>query len=510
MRTTLILIAFIAIAASAAALAQSPPVFVTAVIGTGTARAGGTAQLKVNCPPGSIPIQYTMRSKHAGKVVEGATSIIDNTGTPTDLGSVSDPTTLYGGGYAVAVVNQNLSVDEDFEVYILCFSPAGLPSSAPTFVKQSVTVPPGQSTFQNVFCPNGMFALGALTNAAFTGPLMTIGDGMIWGNASGPQYLGNQPDGAMAAPTGWEGTAANTGTAPRVFAIFTICGTLPNLTTLITSTPTVAGQPFNVFGPTGSDRIYVGAGLDGGLYGRYGFFDGWTAGGEVVSQEQFGDVSLVTKYALAQDYEHVFSGVDGRPKSASAPKASARAVLGVLVIPNPNPVPPATIATVIEFYNQALDHYFITAIPQEISDLDNGVHKGWTRTGQTFNVYAPGSTGKIGRQPVCRAYGSPAAGLDSHFYSANIEECYDTLSKFNDAWLLESGEVFQMELPDTTTGVCPAGDVPIYRVWNNRADSNHRYVTTIALRDQMVARGYIAEGYGPDNVTLCALRVAAP
>lgn len=66
--------------------------------------------------------------------------------------------------------------------------------------------------------------------------------------------------------------------------------------------------------------------------------------------------------------------------------------------------------------------------------------------------------------------------------------------------------MFETDLPDATTGACPAGDVPIYRVWNNRVDSNHRYTTTIALRDQMVARRYIAEGYGPNAVTLGALQ----
>jgi len=120
-------------------------------------------------------------------------------------------------------------------------------------------------------------------------------------------------------------------------------------------------------------------------------------------------------------------------------------------------------------------------------------------------VYATGSSGHTGRHPVCRAYGTPKAGLDSHFYSASMEECYSTLSGFNDAWLLEASEIFQMDLPDPVTGACPSGDVPVYRVWNKRTDSNHRYTTSMAVRDQMVARGYIAEGYGPNNVTLCAL-----
>ena len=51
---------------------------------------------------------------------------------------------------------------------------------------------------------------------------------------------------------------------------------------------------------------------------------------------------------------------------------------------------------------------------------------------------------------------------------------------------------------------CPAGDVPVYRLWNGRRDSNHRYTTSRATRDLMVSRGYIAEGVGPDVVAMCA------
>jgi hypothetical protein len=63
-----------------------------------------------------------------------------------------------------------------------------------------------------------------------------------------------------------------------------------------------------------------------------------------------------------------------------------------------------------------------------------------------------------------------------------------------------------MDLPDPVSGVCPSGGVPVYRLWNNRIDSNHRYTTRAAIRDQMVAKGYVAEGYGPDSVALCGLQ----
>ena len=68
----------------------------------------------------------------------------------------------------------------------------------------------------------------------------------------------------------------------------------------------------------------------------------------------------------------------------------------------------------------------------------------------------------------------------------------------------ESTSVFYIALPDLSTGVCPAGTVPVYRLYNNRADTNHRYTTSLAIRSQMIAKGYIPEGYGPNAVAMCA------
>jgi carboxypeptidase C (cathepsin A) len=68
--------------------------------------------------------------------------------------------------------------------------------------------------------------------------------------------------------------------------------------------------------------------------------------------------------------------------------------------------------------------------------------------------------------------------------------------------------VFYIEVPDRTSGACPANTDPIYRVYDNRADANHRYVLTPTLRATMTARGWIPEGYGPDAVVMCAPRGA--
>src|SRR5206468_1479689 len=80
--------------------------------------------------------------------------------------------------------------------------------------------------------------------------------------------------------------------------------------------------------------------------------------------------------------------------------------------------PPPSVK-VVEFYNTALDHYFITWVAQEISDLDNGVHQGWARTGYSFEAY---TTAQAGASPVCRFYIPPALG-DSHFFGRGTAEC---------------------------------------------------------------------------------------
>lgn len=159
---------------------------------------------------------------------------------------------------------------------------------------------------------------------------------------------------------------------------------------------------------------------------------------------------------------------------------------------------PVTIA-VVEFYNAGQDHYFITAAPAEISDLDHGVHPGWVRTGLGFNAYAAATTGA---SPVCRFYIPPALG-DSHFYSASPAECAQVLATYP-SFVYESPNVFYIGLPDVVTGACAAGTIPVYRVWDQRVDSNHRYTTSLSIRQQMVAAGWVAEGYGPNQVIMCA------
>ena len=156
----------------------------------------------------------------------------------------------------------------------------------------------------------------------------------------------------------------------------------------------------------------------------------------------------------------------------------------------------------VEYHHARLDHYFITADPAEMRDLDAGRHAGWTRTGESFFAYADQRSDRRGT-PVLRWYGLPAAGLNTHFY-ARIGEISGYVPPDQEAkWLME-GIVFEMGFP-FRDGSCPARSVPVHRLWNARVDTNHRYTTSREIRDRMVAMGYVAEGYGADAVMLCAV-----
>jgi hypothetical protein len=158
----------------------------------------------------------------------------------------------------------------------------------------------------------------------------------------------------------------------------------------------------------------------------------------------------------------------------------------------------------IEYYNAVLDHYFITDLAADIDALDTGRIAGWARTGQTFPVW-PANNGFL--DSVCRFYIPPEHG-NSHFFSAIAAECAAVLMHVQSdpnysGYIEESTEAFFVSAP-FPDGTCAYRWTPVFRLWNQRADSNHRYTTDPAIKAQMIARGYVAEGIGPDGVAMCA------
>jgi hypothetical protein len=153
--------------------------------------------------------------------------------------------------------------------------------------------------------------------------------------------------------------------------------------------------------------------------------------------------------------------------------------------------PPSGLARAVEFYNAAFGHYFITANPAEIANLDSGATPGWARTGESFNVYATGASGLAG---VCRFLGV-FPPKSSHFYAPMGLGC-EALLPSSPVWQYE-GIVFYSALPQPDGG-CPEGSVPVYRLFNRGQGGapNHRFTTNQNVQLDMIAAGYEAEGTG--------------
>ncbi len=148
----------------------------------------------------------------------------------------------------------------------------------------------------------------------------------------------------------------------------------------------------------------------------------------------------------------------------------------------------------IEYFNAALGHYFVTAFPEEAAALDAGALGGaWRRTGFAFQVAGVGDPGA----DVCRLFGTPGIGPNTHFYTGDAQEC--TSLRANPLWTFEA-MAFRMRLP--ASDACPPGTRPVYRLYNNPATLaavNHRFTVDGPTYEAMRGQGWIGEG-----VAFCA------
>ncbi len=157
---------------------------------------------------------------------------------------------------------------------------------------------------------------------------------------------------------------------------------------------------------------------------------------------------------------------------------------------------PGAKVSVIEFFNASLNHYFITSNAVEISLLGKPPFEAWQPTGLAFGAYAP-TGAPAGTVAVCRFFNDHFLGVSTHFYAPHGLGCEQTLAQFPD-WSLEDAQLFNASLPDATTGSCPSGQIPVYRLFNNGMGGapNHRFTVDPAVRQQMIDKGYTPEGFG--------------
>lgn len=176
-----------------------------------------------------------------------------------------------------------------------------------------------------------------------------------------------------------------------------------------------------------------------------------------------------------------------------SPTEKSTLPMTVLALTEPGEYLPVT-----EFVHEAMNHYFRTASEAEASGVDQGAAgAGWRRTGDIFGAFDKPRTGTEG---VCRFYGTPGRGPNSHFYTANPAECLAV--KQDPGWTFE-GIAFHA-FPPGPSGGCDPEHVPVMRTYNGRwqeNDSNHRYTVNSGTYTLMQNAGWLGEG-----VVMCVPR----
>lgn len=149
-------------------------------------------------------------------------------------------------------------------------------------------------------------------------------------------------------------------------------------------------------------------------------------------------------------------------------------------------------AVVRDFYHAGLNHYFRSGNWDEVSQLLKGSFGGWEEREDLFLAWRDDSV--IGALPVCRFYGTPGIGPNSHFYTVDPDEC-EFIKQHDPGWTYEGTAFYAKRL--NSLGGCPRNTQRLYRYYNQRAhlnDSNHRYTTTLDDREAMEAAGWVMEG----------------
>lgn len=160
-----------------------------------------------------------------------------------------------------------------------------------------------------------------------------------------------------------------------------------------------------------------------------------------------------------------------------------------------------------EFHHAGLNHFFLTATDAETTLLLENPDWGWMPTGHGFLAH-PADSADAGVHPVCRFYGDPVIGPNSHFFTASPAECQWLIDLERQtppgqpAWRLE-GIGFAIARPDPG-GNCPDdAPFPILRAYNGHAgevidgirrDANHRYVSDPLVLSEEASQGWQIEG----------------
>ena len=150
--------------------------------------------------------------------------------------------------------------------------------------------------------------------------------------------------------------------------------------------------------------------------------------------------------------------------------------------------------TVVEYYNRALDAYFMTGRGNEQTLLDS-LPADFSRTGMEFAATAA-ATAVAPQVRICRFYVSIITPLtNSHFYGREGVDCESIRAQNLPGFNYEDFD-FAVAQADAS-GAC-AASTPVrvfrsFRAGTASRTSNHRYSTSLASYDALTAAGWTPE-----------------
>ncbi len=143
---------------------------------------------------------------------------------------------------------------------------------------------------------------------------------------------------------------------------------------------------------------------------------------------------------------------NSRPRAGASCRALALATFAAMA-GTANAAEPT--ATIVEFHNAALDHYFITASPAEAAALDAGsANPGWTRTGVEWKAWASAAEMR-GAVPVCRFVAARRERPRSHFYTGERRRMPDAQAE--PGWKFEGDRLLDRAARRHTGGALVPG-----------------------------------------------------
>ena len=161
-----------------------------------------------------------------------------------------------------------------------------------------------------------------------------------------------------------------------------------------------------------------------------------------------------------------------------------------------------------EYYNAALDYYFLTGRDGDKAALD--AVAAWARTGNEIRVFARPNLKTLPLERHFFANVAKGATRGSHFFTVLpgdqtlLTSLNPTNAQLNAKPFLEGVEGYA--IPKAATNTCPVSTVPIYRAFKGAPryidDGNHRFSVSLAQHQNMVN----ALGWIDDGVVFCGLQ----